>query len=144
MPANTTAIYSRLADIQWIQTGVIASSAANNSSGINAGTSFLVFTADATFGGRVEKLVIMPNGNTTNIANVMRIHINNGSSTTTAANNTQFRDISLPATVSTVAAAIGTIEVPMNVALPAGYAIYATVGTSAAAGFNIVAVGGKY
>jgi len=144
MPANTTAIYSRLADIQWIATGAISSAQANNSTNINAGTTFLIFAADATNGGRVEKIVVMPLNSTTNLDNVMRLFVNNGSASTAVANNIQIRDIFLPTSAPATTKAAGALEIPLNIALPAGYTLYATFATSALAGFHVVAVGGKY
>lgn len=99
MAANTSPIYSRLADVQWAITVL----AANTTKDLTAGTSYLCFTADATEGGRLDKLRIRSLG--TNVATVMRVWINNGSTTGTAANNTLYTEITLAATtVSEVAA----------------------------------------
>lgn len=135
---NTSPIYSKVGDIQWINT-VITS---NTTTTLAAGTVYLIFTSDATNGGRVEKVIIMPLG--TNVATVLRLWINNGAVTTTAANNTQARDITLPATTVSQVAAIGALEIPVNIALAIGYALYATIGTTIAAGVDVVAIGGKY
>ena len=135
---NTAAIFSRVGDIQWIN----AVKTANTTTDLTAGTVYLIFTADATNGGRVEKLIILPLG--TNIATVLRLWINNGGVTTTAENNTQIRDITLPSTTVSQLAALGALEIPLNIALPPGYRLYATVGTTIAAGVDVIAVGGKY
>jgi hypothetical protein len=138
MAANTAQIYSRLADIQFGPTVLTA----NTTVDLTAGTIYLIFTADATNGGRVEKLIIMPLG--TNVATVLRIWLNNGGVTGTRANNNQIRDVTCPATTVSQVAAIGALEVPLNIALPLGYTIYVTTGTTVAAGFDVTAVGGKY
>lgn len=135
---NTAAIFSRVGDVQWI----IAVKTANTTVDLTAGTIYLIFTADATNGGRVEKIIIMPLG--TNTASVLRLWINTGGVTGTAANNTQIRDISLPATTVSQVAAIGALEVPLNIAMPPAYTLYATVGTTIAAGVDVTAVAGKY
>lgn len=138
MAANTTPIYSRIADIQFnplVLTG-------NTTTTLGAGTIYLLFTADPTNGGRVERVIIMPLG--TNAATVFRLWINNGGVTTTATNNTQIRDITIPATTVNQAAAIGSIESILNVVLPPAYTLYATLGTTVLAGFAVTVFGGKY
>lgn len=138
MPANTTPIYSKIGDIQWVNTIITA----NTTTDLTTGTSYLVFTADATNGGYVQKLRIRPLG--TNIATVMRIWLNNGSTTATAANNTLYDEISLAASTVSQTSALALYELPLNFALPNGYKIYVTLGTTVAAGFDVSAVAGKY
>jgi hypothetical protein len=138
MAANTTPIFSKLGDIQWINTVLTA----NTTTDLTAGTSYLVFTSDATNGGYVQKLRIRPLG--TNIATVMRVWINNGSATTSAANNTLYDEISLAASTVSQTSALALYELPLNFALPAGYKIYVTLGTTVAAGFDVISVAGKY
>lgn len=135
--ANTIPIWGKVPDLQWID-GVLA---ANTTKDLTAGTSYLVHTAPAD-GSYVQRLRIRPKG--TNVATVMRIFLNNGSTTGTAANNSLFDEITLPATTVSEVAAQPTYEVPMNLAIPAGYKIYVTVGTVVAAGFMVTAVGAKY
>lgn len=138
MAANTSAIYSKIADVQWIDTVTDK----NITTDLTSGTIYLIFTADATNGGRVDKISIMPLG--TNIATVMRFWVNNGATTATLANNSQFKDVTLPATTVSQVAELGATEIPMDLPLPPGYRLYATLGTCSAAGFDVVAYGGKY
>lgn len=138
MPANTQPIYSKLGDIQWAITVI----AANATTDLTTGTSYLVFTADATNGGYIQKLRIKPLGS--NIATVMRIWINNGSTTGTAANNTLFDEVSLALSSASPTSALALYELPLNFALPPGYKIYVTLGTSVATGFDVTAIAGKY
>lgn len=138
MAANTNPIFSRLADDQWIGAVVTA----NTTKDLTAGTIYLVFTADATEGGYVDKLIVQPLG--TNVATVMRVWLNNGATTGTAANNTLIKDVTLAATTNSEVAAIGNTEIALGFALPAGYRIYVTIGTGVAAGFGVTAIGGKY
>jgi len=138
MAANTTPIFSRLGDTQWV-TGVLAQ---NTTTDLTSGTIYLVFTADATEGGYIQRIRFRPLG--TNIATVARVWINNGSATGTAANNILWDEISVAATTASNTAALANYELPLNFALPAGYRIYVTLGTAVAAGFAVTVIGGKY
>lgn len=75
---------------------------------------------------------------------MIRIWINNGSATTTAANNTQYLERTLSSTTVTQTSELPDIILPLNISIPAGYRIYATFGTAVAAGFHLTAVGGDY
>ncbi len=104
---------------------------------------YLAFAADATNGGYVQKIRFRSLG--TNVATVARVWINNGSPTGGAAtNNTLFDEISLAASTVSQTSALAVYELPLNFALPAGYKIYITLGTTVAAGYNATVVGGKY
>lgn len=140
MPANTNPIYSRVADIQWNS----YLTAANTTADLTTGTIYLLFTADATNGGFVQKLRLRstPAGNTT--ATVLRLWINNGGTTATASNNILYDEISLPATTASGTAATPNYEIPLNIALPPGYRLYATIHTASANGWAATVVGGKY
>jgi len=139
MAANTTPIFSGSPSIG-IADGTV--NTANTTKDLTAGTIYLVFTADATDGSRVSKIVWQPLG--TNVATAGRIWINNGSSTGTATNNTLLRDLTLSATTNSEVAAIGNTEVLLDIALPAGYRVYVTIGTGVAAGFDVTVIGGNY
>ena len=142
MPANTSPIFTRIGDVQWIS-GIATS---NTTTDLTSGTSYLAFTADATNGGYVQKIrfrAVTGTGNN-NIATVARVWINNGSVTTTAANNILYDEISLAATTGSPTAALSIYELPLNIALPAGYKIYITLGTTVSAGYYATVVGGKY
>lgn len=138
MAANTAPIYSKQGVIQWAITVL----AANTTTDLTAGTSYLVWTADATEGGKLERIRIRQLG--TNVVTVMRIWINNGSTTATAANNSLLTEVTCPATTVTQVAAQIEIDVPLGLALPPGYRIYVTLGTAVAAGFDVTGIGGKY
>ena len=139
MAANTAPIFVRTPQIEWIS---MAAPTANTSKDLTSGTSFLVFTADATEGSFLEYIRVRPMG--TNVQTVMRIFINNGSTTATLANNTLFTELQLQATTNSETASIAESQIPMNIALPPGYRVYITVATTVAAGFFATAVGGKY
>ncbi len=138
MSANTSPIFSRLADIQWASSVIATANIAKD----GTGTVVTVFTADASNGGFVQKILARAIG--TNVATVLRVFINNGSSNATAANNSLIAEITLPATTLSEAAAFSDYVVPLNLALPAGYKLNCTIGTTVAAGYQLTAVGGKY
>lgn len=144
MPANTAPIYSRLGDVSNnSSTGMNAliTAAANDYTGAGANNS-LVFTADATNGGFVQRLRLKAGG--TNVASVMRVFINNGAANTTASNNVFYGEISLPATTAIATAATVEIDYAMNFALPAGFRIYVGLGTAVAAGWVCTPIAGEY
>ena len=134
---NTNPIYTASGDTQW----TVSATTANTTKDLSSGTSFTAFTASAT-GGYVQRIRFKPLG--TNVATVARVFINNGLTTATAANNTYWDDISLPSTTVSEISAQPTFELPLNMALPAGYKIIVTLGTAVAAGYTITVVGGKY
>lgn len=141
MPANNQPIFTRLADVQWT---VSAMTVANTTTDLTSGTSYLAFTADATNGGYVQRIRFRTLGTNAN-ATVARVWVNNGSTTTTAANNTLIDEITLPTTTVSQVAAQANYELPLNFALPAGYRIYITLGTApTSAGWNATVIGGKY
>ena len=140
MPANTVPIFSKAPDIQWI--GYIT--AANTTADLTSGTSYLVFTSDATNGGMLSKIRFRPTpaGNTT--ATVARIWINNGSTTGTAANNSLYDEVTLPLITASGTGAVAGYECAFLAPLPAGYRIYVTIHTASANGWQATAIGGKY
>ena len=140
MAANTSPIFSESPAIGLSDATPILT--ANTTTDLTSGTIYLLFTADATDGSYVDKIIIQPIG--TNVATAGRFWINNGSTTGTATNNTQFKDVTLAATTLSQVAAIGNTEVTVGFALPAGYKIYMTLGTTVAAGFKATVVAGNY
>lgn len=134
---NTTPIYTASGDTQW----AVSATTANTTKDLTSGTSSLVFTAGDQ-GGYVQRIRFMALG--TNTATVARVWINNGGSTGTASNNTFWDNISLASTTNSETSAQPVFELPLNIALPAGYKIYITLGTAVAAGYTITVIGGKY
>jgi hypothetical protein len=138
MAVNTLPIFVRRGQIEWGATALATANTAKD----GTGTVLTVFTADATEGSYAYKLRARPAG--TNVATVLRIFINNGSTNATAANNILFDEITLPATTLSEVAALAMYEVPLNIALPPGYKINVTIGTTVAAGYYVSVVGGLY
>ena len=116
---------------------------ANTTKDLTSGTIYLVFTADTTNGGFVQRIRFRSLGTNSN-ATVARVWINNGS-TATAANNTLFDEITLTSITNSETAAQATFELPLNIALPPGDRLYVTLGTApTSAGWQATVIGGKY
>ena len=141
MPANIQPIYTRVAHIQWSTSTVIS---ANTTTDLTSGTTYLVFSADSTNGGYVQRIRFKPLG--TNIPNVARLWLNNGNDTTVSSNNTLWDEITLPSTSTSNVAALPTFELPLNFPLPANYTLYVTLGSASGgtAGYDVTVIGGKY
>lgn len=133
MPANTTPIFALTPNI-----GFAPAITAANTAKDGTGTTDLVFTAGAN-GSNLNRIRIRPKG--TNVATVMRIFLNNGSTPGTATNNMLFDEVGLPATTNTETAAIVGNEVVMGIKLPAGWRVYVTLGTAVAGGYAVTALG---
>ena len=139
MALNTDPIYSGKPDIQWNTTNITT---ANTTTDGTSGTTYDIFTANATNGGMLKNAKIVAKG--TNTATVMRFWVNNGSSSGTAANNTLIGEITCPATTVSQVAALAPLTFPINTALKPGYKIFVTIGTTVAAGFSVTIDGGDY
>jgi len=140
MAANTTPIFSKIGAIGGIGNTTITT-ATGDYTGIST-NNILIFTSDATNGGFVQRIRFKAIG--TNIATVMRIYINNGTSNTTATNNVFYGELSLPATTASNTAGTVDIDYPLNFALPAGYKLYAGVATTVASGWVATVIAGAY
>ena len=138
MAANTAPIFTLLGDIEWGTTTLATANTAKD----GTGTVLNVFTADATNGGFVQRVRFRTAG--TNVATVARVFINNGSANTTAANNILFDEITLPASTISETSAQPVYELPLNFALPPGYKLNVTAGTTVAAGYYVTVIGGRY
>jgi len=137
MAANTAPIFSIAGDVEWGTTAITTQNTAKD----GTGTVLTVFTADAD-GGFVQRIRFRAAG--TNIATVARVFINNGSTNATAGNNILYDEITLAATTLSETSAQPVYELPLNFALPAGYKLNITLGTTVAAGYYVSVIGGKY
>ena len=138
MAGNSVPLLSKVGDVQWGATAITTANTAKD----GTGTVITVFTADATNGGFIQRVRWRAAG--TNVVSVGRMFINNGATNATAANNILFDEITLTATTLSEVSALANYEVAFNIALPPGYKINITVGTTIAAGYYVSAVGGKY
>ena len=135
---NFAPIFTKVARAAW------ATLTAANTAKDGTGTTALVMTADATEGGNLGAIVCEPLG--TNVATVLRVFLNNGSTPGTAANNTLIGQIALPATTlsETSTATMQAVERIFNRPIPPGYRVYACLATAVAAGWQITTVSGDY
>ena len=143
MAANTTPIYSKAGQISFSALLQTANTAKDGT-----GATQLIFTAGAD-GARVERIRIKPVG--TNVATVVRIFINNGSDPASAANNVLYAEKTIAANTLSEAAESVLNELPtitdttaFPLVLPPSYRLYATIGTTVAAGVVITAIGSTY
>lgn len=147
MAQNTNPIFPLTPVNTWVS-GAAANAAtpgvtANTTTDLTSGTIYgPIFTGKAVDGSRLDFIKVRALG--TNVATVIRIWINNGSATGTAANNTLFMERTLSSTTVSQTSELADVIIPMNISVPAGYRIYATFGTAVAAGFHLTAVGGDY
>jgi hypothetical protein len=150
MAANTTPIFANQPAVSWVN--LIAATTSN----IDLTTGYgLAFTADATDGSFISKLIIQPMGTSATAATfpagVLKIFINNGSTVSTQANNTLIRETILPVFTNGLDCDSTTLIVPsyeviLNYQLPAGYRVYVgyTGALSSAICINVTAFGSGY
>ena len=139
---NTQPIFSYVADWQW----VVNMTAANNTIDITSGTSYLVWTADATNGGFFPGVGVKVNPSQNTAATVVRIWANNGSTTATDTNSVLIGELGLPATTTSASAPQPDFFWACGRCFPPGYRIYLTLGTAPGGSGEIGAhvPGGKY
>ena len=149
MPANIYPIFPKEPDVQ-IAGSVIGTSANTATDGTGA-NSTLLFTADATNGSYVYKVILKPIS--TIAATVARVFFCTATgsftpgTTNTAANSALIAEVAITAWTASNTAASPQYEVPINMAIPASMKLFITFGTSTGAGttgFNPTTVGGKY
>ena len=144
MAANTVPIYSKAGQIGF---GSALLQTANTAKD-GTGTTALLFTAGAD-GARIERVRAKAIG--TNVATVLRLFLNNGGDPATAANNNLYAEKTIAATTLSEVAELALNEFPNTtdptgfpLVLPAGYRLYATIGTTVAAGLRVTAIGSTY
>lgn len=139
---NTQPIFSRKGNIKI----TVSITAANNTIDITTGTSYLVFTADATNGSFLREIRLKVNPSQSSAATVARFWMNDGGSTGTKSTSSLYTEIGIPATTTSAVNALPDFIAPFNIALPPGYKIYLTLGTApgGTAEFTATAIGGDY
>ena len=140
MAQNTSPIYPLVPNVG---IGVISSA---NTAMDGTGTVVTIFTAGSN-GSLVTSCLIKAAG--TSAQTVIRLFLNNGSSNTTATNNTLIMDYSLPNTTVAVSSVIylpnPSFEIPLNMNLPANWTILATLGTATGGGnWALTVFGGNF
>ena len=145
MPANTIPIFPLNPKTTW---GALATA---NTAKDGTGTVVQVATG-ATNGLKIDQIKVRAKG--TNVATVLRFFVNNGSTPTTAGNNTLVHEVTIPATTLSEIAALTDIDVTIvknttETACPIPYlgpseVLYCTIGTTIAAGIQVTVSGGLY
>lgn len=136
MSANVSPIFVGTPRNSYITTGTAANALLDGT-----GTVATAFTAGAN-GSKVEQVTLWNLG--TNVATVVRFFINNGSTNTTAANNSLVNEIAWAANTINQTLSSTPIIWQANLYLPANYKLNVTIGTAVAAGIMVNAQGGDF
>lgn len=136
MSANTIPIFTLTPKNYIASTGTSANTALDGT-----GTVVTLGTAGAD-GAYVQRLRLTHLG--TNVATVVRIFVNNGSTNTTPANNGLIKEVTMASNSLSQTAASIAVEVPMDLRLAAGHKLLVTIGTSIASGIMVEADVGDY
>jgi len=147
MAQNTNPIFPLTPVNTWVSgaaaSGTTPGVTANTTKDLTSGTIYgPIFTGKAVDGSRLDFIKVRALG--TNVQTVIRIWINNGSATGTAANNALYLERTLSSTSVSETTELTDIILPLSISLPATYRIYATFGTAVAAGYHLTAIGGDY
>ena len=135
MAANTQIIFPIVPVVSW---GTVTTA---NTAKDGTGTVVTVFTA-GTNGARIDRIKVRHTG--TAVQTVVRVFVNNGSTNATPANNVLYAEQTIPAcTLSETTAALDMI-IPLDMALPAGYKLNVTIGTTIAAALAVSCEGGNF
>jgi len=135
MAANTAPIFPLTPTTAW---GLVTTA---NTAKDGTGTVVTVYTAGAN-GGRCDYLKVRALG--TNVATVIRVFVNNGSTNATATNNSLIYEATIAATTLSEVAALADNILQLDQSLPAGYKLNVTIGTTVAAGLQVTGIGGDY
>ena len=135
MPANTTPIFPITPVVTW---GSVATA---NTAKDGTGTQVTVFTAGDN-GARVDRIKVRAKGS--NVATVLRVFVNNGSTNATPGNNTLYMERTIAATTLSETAELADNVITLDMALPAGYVINVAIGTTVAAGLAVTCEGGNF
>ena len=149
MAGNLDPIFSKAADIQ--SGGAIIGPSANTAFDGTGANITSVFQADVTNGGFVQRIRLKAAGSPA--ATVARIFICSFSASfvagtsNTAVNTWLWDAVTLPLVTASQVAGSQSNEIPLGFALPAGYRILVSFGTSTGAagtGWVVTTIAGKY
>jgi hypothetical protein len=149
MAANTAPIYTRTSDLQG--GGAIIGTSANTATDGTGANTFLLFTADATEGSFVRRVILKPVS--TIAGTVARLWWLNDTgtftagTTNTAAKTFMIEEVTIAAWTASNNTASPRYDIAVNLHLPASTKLLMTFGTSTGAGttgFNPLVEAGKY
>lgn len=136
MAGNIDPVFPKVNKAGW------ATLSAANTAKDGTGVVQTICTGDDTNGSYVEDIRCIPIG--TNVATVLRVFLNNGSSSAVAANNTLWYEKTLPlSALSEVAEQVPQI-IPLKRAIPPGYKLNVCLATAVAAGVQVTCAYGDY
>ncbi len=134
MAQNIAPVFALVPNQQW------AKLTAANTAMDGTGTCPDIFTGHATDGSRVDGIRACSLG--TNVATVLRVFQNNGSTAATPTNNSLIAQFELPATTADNAKDVGTLFLPLHRPLKAGHKLMICIGTAVATGWQFTGEGG--
>lgn len=149
MPINTDPIYVGKPAVS--QGGAILGPSANTAQDGTGANITRIFTADSTYGSRIDKIVFKSVGSPA--ATVIRVFYYSGTGTftpgtsNTAANTTMIAEATAPVITTSNTVAQNPIEIPLNINIPPGTGLLVTFGTSTGAagtGYAVTVFGGDY
>jgi hypothetical protein len=149
MAANTNPIFGRTPDVQ-LGGAVLGPSANTAQDGTGANTTS-IFQADTTEGGFVDEIRLKPVGSPA--ATVVRVFICTvtgaftAGTSNTVVNTAMIAELSLGSVTTSNSVAQNDLSIPIRKALPAGYRLLITFGTSTGAsgtGYAVATFGVKY
>jgi hypothetical protein len=106
---------------------------------VTGAASYRIYVGPVT-GGQASYFTSSTNSYTQTAAIGTRDNLSTGVSN----NNHFYGEVSLPATTLTNTAATTDVDYPLNLALPPGHRIIVGLGTTVAAGWQVMAIGGSY
>jgi hypothetical protein len=139
MAQNTAPIFTNTPEIGL---AILANGTAANFE-MTTGASASIFTAGPS-GSYISKIRVKPSGSTS--GTVIRVYLNSTGVTTVSGNNVLYAELSMPTVAASTSAAQNDFELPMNIAIPANWRLFAAFGTApgAGTGFHITTIGGDY
>lgn len=135
MSMTSTPVFVQTPKVSW---GVVKT---ENTAMDGTGTTVTIFTAGAN-GAKVDNIRIKHEG--TCILTVLRIFLNNGSDSQTATNNILWKEQTILAATADPDGALAEYVIAADLAIPNGYKLNITVGTTIANYLHVTAEGGDY
>lgn len=149
MAANINPIYGRTPDVQ--VAGAVIGPSANTAQDGSGANITAIFQADATEGAFVDEIRLKPVGSPA--ATVVRVFLCTATgtftpgTTNTASNTSMISELTLQTITSSNVFAQNDVSIPIRKAIPAGYRLLMTFGTSTGAagtGYAITTFASKY
>lgn len=148
---NRDPLFSGAPDVQ-VGGAVLGPTAQTGQDGSASSGIYQIFQADATNGGFLQKIVLKANGSPAQTGVRFYVCTNptgafTAGTTNTTANTSLYCDATLGAQTLNQTTGSQSIEIPFNIALPPGYRILVSFGTSTGAagtGYVTTAIAGKF